>query len=422
MVNILHISDLHLDRPFATGDSHIAFTLRQASKRSLTLAVDYCIRENVDFLIISGDLFDSDTVSPETAYFIWNEIKRLEDHRIRVLYATGNHDSSAAIRGLKYFKWPENVTIFESEQWEAVHMTTPRGEKICFVGAGYTSRKFTENRIAEFPLKGDIEEKPDYVVGIAHSEILSGPGAQSASMYYSYMPCTKEDIKKLGYDYFALGHIHARQIFYDINAAYSGSLQALRINETGLRGGVKVTLKPDEAKLENVNFSTVMFETLWVDVTGVHLIEDIMEACVVQIEKLMAENEYNGDALILQCHIKGKTSAWSEVKSEEVKKVIEEEIKIKTGVLKTVVFADEVTGYVFADEYAHGDNILGYIISLIDSEESREDISKEVYDSLKERLGSGFSGKDAEYVSQILSNNRDYIAGLFIRGPEKNEN
>jgi DNA repair protein SbcD/Mre11 len=59
-----------------------------------------------------------------------------------------------------------------------------------------------------------------------------------------YAPCTVDDLRRFGYDYWALGHIHAAEIVSrDPWIVFPGNLQGRSVRETGAKGAVRVTVE-----------------------------------------------------------------------------------------------------------------------------------------------------------------------------------
>ncbi|PTH54112.1 DNA repair exonuclease, partial [Staphylococcus arlettae] len=61
MVKFIHCADLHLDSPFKSRSylsQSIFEDMQNSAYESFTRIVDLALTEEVDFLIIAGDLFD----------------------------------------------------------------------------------------------------------------------------------------------------------------------------------------------------------------------------------------------------------------------------------------------------------------------------------------------------------------------------
>src|SRR5690606_35954900 len=61
--------------------------------------------------------------------------------------------------------------------------------------------------------------------------------AIGAAEHSNYAPCTVQQLVRRGYDYWALGHVHRREILHrDPYVVYPGNLQGRHAREPGPRG------------------------------------------------------------------------------------------------------------------------------------------------------------------------------------------
>jgi len=89
MVKFAHMADVHLggwkQQP-----------LRELNFKSFQKAVDTCILEKVDFVLIAGDLFDSSFPSIDILKQTFAEFKKLNESRIPCFIIAGSHDYSVS--------------------------------------------------------------------------------------------------------------------------------------------------------------------------------------------------------------------------------------------------------------------------------------------------------------------------------------
>ncbi|PZP14413.1 MAG: DNA repair exonuclease, partial [Sphingomonas hengshuiensis] len=123
----VHTADIHLDSPLrslALRDPELAELIGNATRRAFVRIVDLCLDEQVDALLIAGDLYDGDQTSMKTARFLAEQLRRLHEAGIRVFIIRGNHDALARIT--KELVLPESVKLF-SGRAEAVEVDRARG-------------------------------------------------------------------------------------------------------------------------------------------------------------------------------------------------------------------------------------------------------------------------------------------------------
>ncbi|KRN40079.1 metallophosphoesterase [Fructilactobacillus fructivorans] len=234
IMKFIHAADLHLDSPFlgikedATTPSELWKILHKAPFDSFRKIVDDAIDENVDFVLLVGDLFDGSHQSVKAISFLIEQLNRLDEHQIPILLSFGNHDYQS--EGGKDFAFPKNVYVFPKEVTTHT-LTLKDGKTVAVTGFSYATRNIVNDMISEFPERSDA----DYQIGMVHGAIKSGTDSQ-------YAPFTINEMENLGYDYWALGHIHKRQQLDDHPLIeYPGNIQGRHKNEAGEKGYLLVT-------------------------------------------------------------------------------------------------------------------------------------------------------------------------------------
>lgn len=228
-MKFIHLADAHLDSPFR-GLSFLpseAFKkIRNSSEQSFEKIVDIALSENVDLVLIAGDTFDSNQPSPKSQLFFAKEIKRLTDAKIQVVMIFGNHDhlpkEELLVTPSPYFK-----LLGPNEKVEKVELSTNTGFKYDVVGFSYLNNHIEKDMLATFP-----EKDSHYTFGLMHAQEKSSVANQNV-----YAPFSLKTMRELNYNYFALGHIHLRQVLSQTPLiAYSGNIQGRHINELGKKG------------------------------------------------------------------------------------------------------------------------------------------------------------------------------------------
>ena len=109
----VHAADVHLDSPLrslALRDPSLAELIGNATRRAFVGIVDLCLDEQVDALLLSGDLYDGEQTSMKTARFLADQLRRLHEAQIKVFVIRGNHDALSRIT--KELTLPDSVAIF----------------------------------------------------------------------------------------------------------------------------------------------------------------------------------------------------------------------------------------------------------------------------------------------------------------------
>ena len=112
-MKFIHTADLHLDSPLRGLSAYAdapAERLRTATRDAFHNLVTQAIDEQVDFMVIAGDVYDGDWKDFNTGLFFVRQMGRLRHAGIPVYLLYGNHDADSEMtRGLEL---PDNVYVF----------------------------------------------------------------------------------------------------------------------------------------------------------------------------------------------------------------------------------------------------------------------------------------------------------------------
>ena len=101
--SFIHAGDLHLDSPFrgVTSESpEIARQLQEATFEAYNSLINLCIEKQVNFLLLSGDIYDGADRSLRAQLCFRDGLQRLADKNIQVFIVHGNHDPYKGHSGL----------------------------------------------------------------------------------------------------------------------------------------------------------------------------------------------------------------------------------------------------------------------------------------------------------------------------------
>ncbi len=186
------------------------------------------IESNAAFLIISDDIFDGDWKDVTTGLFFVRAISTLHRAGIPVFLMKGNHDAESVIsRDLPY---PETVHVFPSDRSATIPFETHR---VALHGRSFPSR-LTGNFVSTYP----VRREGWLNIGVLHTSLDGTRGHEECAA------CTVDDLKRFGYDYWALGHVHAVEIVSrDPWIVYPGNLQGRSARKMGAKGAMRVTVE-----------------------------------------------------------------------------------------------------------------------------------------------------------------------------------
>ena len=248
----IHCADLHLGLRFRGLDSidpRMAERLRQSVFDSFQRIVDKAIEEEVDALVISGDLYDDSTELPSTRMWLSHQFERL---KIPVFICHGNHDNSTSWDSA--ISYPENVHEFGTEP-ETIQIN----DEVEVVGVSFET--WHESRNLAAMLKGSPDK---FTIACLHCDV------DAATEGYTYAPCSVSDMKGRNIDYWALGHIHKRTVLSkDPYIVYSGNIQGRSFKETGPKGAYLVTVSSHRVlDFQFFPTQTYVWKDISLDITG----------------------------------------------------------------------------------------------------------------------------------------------------------
>jgi len=270
MVKIIHCADVHFDSPFVLDDPRNAEPRRMDFRSAFSFLVMHAKNYGAKLFLISGDLFDDEYISKDTANLISREMASYPDCRFFI--SPGESDPYHSKSPYKLMKWPENVHIFKSNDLTKIEIPELNAD---IYGYAFTGNTLPQNPFAN--KKPQNQNRINILVG--HGDMTS-PDSQ-------YCPITKADIGRSGFDYAALGHIH-----YGINVvevggtffSYPGCLEGRGFHEPGYGGAMCGEIDKGVCELTAVKCSKRRYETVKVDisqhVTELQIIEAVRMATV----------------------------------------------------------------------------------------------------------------------------------------------
>ncbi len=257
----VHTADLHLDSPLrslALRDPDLAALIAEASRMVLRRIVDLCLSEQVDALLIAGDLYDGSQTSMKTARFLMSELARLGPAGIRTFIIRGNHDAESVIT--RELTPPDGVFTFTGRA-RAIPLTKGH-QQIHIHGLSFRDRHAPKSLLPEY--KPPIADALN--IGLMHTSLNGSPG------HDAYAPCALADLQASGFDYWALGHIHKRTEYPGAASAahvvMPGIPQGRDIGEAGAGSVTLVTCSDNGLQVEARVVAEAAFVPVALDVTG----------------------------------------------------------------------------------------------------------------------------------------------------------
>jgi exonuclease SbcD len=325
----IHCADLHIDSPLKglrKINPRYAEWIRAATRRSFMRLVDMAIDDEVNFVVIAGDLYDGDWKSADTGIFLNRQLKRLVDTGIPVFAITGNHDALSVVT--RSVKWPEAARCFGNAA-ESVEIPD--------IGVVIHGRSFGDRYEGADFVAGYPPPTPgSFNLGLLHTSLTGAAG------HAKYAPCSPAQLAGIGYDYWALGHVHVPQVVQTTpHIVYSGNIQGRDIGETGERGCFVVTVdharkpSPYFVALDDVRWKRIELAMEAIDAENP---DQVVEAAIEAIQA-----EIPSDERLLACRVvlTGETPLHAQLVSRRGS--LREEVATSAGSQLERVCLEEVT-------------------------------------------------------------------------------
>jgi DNA repair exonuclease SbcCD nuclease subunit len=266
-MRFLHAADLHIDSPLRGLDRYEGAPverLRTATRGAMERLVDTALAEGVDFVLFCGDIYDRDWQDFRTGLFFREQMVRLGRAEIRVFIIQGNHDAQGVIT--RQLHLPPNVTVFSSRTAETIRIDAL---SVAVHGRSFPARAVDEDLVPSYP-----EPVPGFFnIGMLHTSLNGRAG------HDPYAPTDVATLAAKGYDYWALGHVHARELVSETpRIVFPGNLQGRHANETGPKGCELVTVEAGSIEAEFVALDVARWNQVVIPLEGIDRLETLGDA------------------------------------------------------------------------------------------------------------------------------------------------
>jgi DNA repair exonuclease SbcCD nuclease subunit len=269
--------------------------LRTATRDAFTNLVTEAIEQQIDFMVIAGDLYDGTWKDHNTGIYFCKEMGRLKKVGIPVYLLFGNHDAESEMT--KKLQLPDNVFTFDTRKPNTFCL---KHLKVALHGRSFKEKETLENLAAGYP--APVPEM--FNIGVLHTA-LEGNAAHA-----TYAPCSLDELHAKGYHYWALGHVHEHQIWEGASTVvFPGNLQGRHIRETGPRGAIIVTA--DEHGIQDIKrlfVDVLRWTSLEVDVTACNSLAEVVGIIGKALDELV-ESSPSTIPIAARVIVTGKTTA-----------------------------------------------------------------------------------------------------------------
>ncbi|ADU29720.1 metallophosphoesterase family protein [Evansella cellulosilytica] len=361
MIRFIHCADLHLGRPIKThADLPASFIkqLQSATYQSFESIVNKAIEFNVDFMLISGDVYDSEHRSYRGQWFLKKQAERLQKVNIPIYVIHGNHDPIKAEHSNN--RLPENVHVF-SEKFEVVSLLTAKNEKVYLYGFSYPNKAYYDNPI---PMYETIGEMSAYHIALLHGQ------ESSQKDHEPYAPFSLNELKQKNIDYWALGHIHKRQILSsNPSVVYPGNIQGAHKKENGEKGAYYVEMTKTDTMLTFLPTSRVQWEHMNISIDECEIMDELLDRIQQISEILDLQKHY-----LVEVHLTGGGPLHEQLIQDNVQQelmtILRSEVFHSSNVWINSLYVN-TTLPIERERLKEKDDLLGDIVRVVDTLEEQ---------------------------------------------------
>jgi len=394
-IRFIHCADLHLGAVRKkNGENTSSSRFEMISFQKL---IDTAIEENVDFVLFAGDVFDSFAIPVSVSLKFLEELGRLEENKIEFYIAAGNHDP--------YHLWPDFLkkqiggSLFGSQESESkLFRSLKTGETCEIIGISHPHRQCDENLTDKMKIKYFDAQ---YRVACLHGQISSN------SEHERYAPFQKEDLYRIPVDYWALGHIHKREIIQknDPVILYPGNIQGRNFKESGFKGCYLVTFNPRSlTDFVFIPTSPVIYEEFTSDLTEIENL-NVLKNRIIQSIKEQSSVFFESE-LRLKVILTGQTEFYKEIEELSESDDFLEDINdwTENGRIKIEQIENRTEPLLNFDDLKRGEDYLSSVYHLVRNWTEDPETIQVLFEDLLESMDDFYLKKifQEEYNETLL--------------------
>lgn len=392
-VKFIHGADIHLDSPMIGLQSlpeNIFKRLQKSTFKAFQHLIDAAIFHNVDFIILAGDIFDNADRSVRAQVFLRKEMERLAEKGIPAFIVHGNHDHMGG--NWNEITYPSNVYIF-GENVEAKEYISKDGVVIHIHGFSYNERHIFDRKIH------DYQRSPgaDFHIGILHGNM------EGNSDHGNYAPFHLKELLEKEFDYWALGHIHKRNIIHqEPPVLYPGNTQGRNKKETGEKGCYLVTLQDSNPVLQFIETSEILWEDLLIETTDVTSFDGLLQL----IQEKMSGIRREGKGVIVNLTLQNLASeVMGTVSVNELLELLQEEEKEEISLVWPAHIELQERIHWKREELSRDSDFYGELFKVMEEFRSLEQTIAPLYNQqVAKKLLTPLTSDEMEYIRKEAEN------------------
>ena len=411
-LRFVHAADLHLDSPFKgirnEAPSHVADALSRATFDAYRNIVNLCLQEQVDALLVAGDIYDGADRSLRAQLHFVDGLAQLDRAGIRSFICHGNHDPLDGWEAR--LDLPAGCIRFGPEV-EGFPVFPDEPERAMVYGVSYPTRDVLENLTPHFATTGTGH---GFNIGLLHANVGGN------TEHDPYAPCSVSDLTDTGFDYWALGHVHTGQTLRAGRPAivYPGNPQGRHSSEPGARGVYLVEV--DDRSVARLDFrpmDVVRWETLSLNIGLLDTEQALIDAVNDLAEEALADAQ--GRSMVARLELTGRGHLHRDLRNRNTAEAIREQLNEQYDGRDTWFWCEGIrlatASPVDRDIASRREDFVGDLVRL--SGELRE--SEEAVAELRQLLLPLYSHREVRDLLGDVALSDEVLRGLLAEAEEE---
>lgn len=401
----------------ATSDIHIG---RRASKIPASAQVfascanvwleivDLALNEDVDAVLLAGDIVDEKNKFFEALGPFEDGLKRLIEKRIHVVAVAGNHDFDVFPRIAKVLDHEYIHLLGEGGEWENKIFDLANGEKLQVIGRSFTNSSEHTSPLPHFP-KNEIDVNIPSI-GLLHADL--------DVKHSRYCPVTRQEFLNTEMPIWILGHIHQPTSIVPGQSSpilYPGSPQGMDPGEAGSHGVLMIEFSGLNPSFKHQAISKIRYENIEVSLDNIEedFFSHVAQVIRGKIDEWQTANK-NLKAVSLRLQITGRTATGREEIKETLYSLMENGMTVGPVDVYLNKFSIAISPLIDLNERAKQKSIDGNLAQMIIdlSDDSKDAEADEEYKELLELINKNIDSVLSEPVfGGIVEEAEDLQAG-----------
>ena len=381
-IKFIHAADLHIESPYrgvSNLNPELGERLIQLGFKAFDNLIEACIVHEIDFLLIAGDSFDSENASLSAQFRFLRGLQKLTAQNIPVYIVCGNHDPLSS--WIKEINLPEHVHVFQGNEVQQAEVLKEGKTLVHIYGVSFEDK--VENRSLEEQFRA--EDKSVFSIGLLHGTFA---GIQHKN---PYCPMTLDQLKRSGMHYWALGHIHKREVVHELKPTviYPGNLQGRHFNETGKKGAYVVEVDDKNTVTPTfISLSEVVFLREEIMLTE----DESLPSLSDKIEGLKGRCIDEFGSVLLRLTLKGNTPLYEELRDARQLNTFADTLNEGVNYQADFAFISRIENktqpLINWEERKQGDDFVADLIRKYEAIQADDTTQQEIIQSILEEIDS----------------------------------